>query len=62
MMLGSPGPGVVGLVVVVDVDVVVVLDEVGSVTVVASVWRDAAPCATAPATANPKAYVLASQV
>jgi len=36
MMLGSPGPGVVGLVVVVDVIVVVVLDEVGSVAVVAS--------------------------
>jgi hypothetical protein len=36
MMLGSPGPGVVGLVVVVDVTVVVVLDEVGSVAVVAS--------------------------
>jgi hypothetical protein len=53
IILGSPGPGVVGLVVVVDVDVVVVLDEGGSVTVVASVWRDAAPSATAPATANP---------
>jgi hypothetical protein len=36
-MLGNPGPGVVGLVVVVDVDVVV-LKEVGSVTVVASMW------------------------
>jgi hypothetical protein len=34
---------VVGLVVVVDVDVVAVIDEVGAVTVVASVWRDAAP-------------------